>query len=433
MRRLSNPLEVIISGVVAGVANIDACAILSLLLIGSIYGFSLLWALVLGLLIYVVVLQLTSELTLMTRRGLVENIKSNMRPRETSLIVLSSVAANLSLLSAEVSGIAIPLASLFDLPLTVAIAASALLVFTTSSLKPCNLADKVLMALCLVAFLAIVFKVPPNPQAVVAGLIAPGLSAEPEYWVGAMAMMGIAVGPNVILFEAGDLVEKRAGEESLMRALASIVIGALFCLVICLAVMTYGAALPLAQEDLGAAVEVSIRTFGRAFTMVFLIGLLASSILSAIVTSQSTIALLSEACGLRGERRGLREWVAWSAAITIVSTLPVLLVTNLIKIAFVAAIINSVAAVPLLIYLVKLCTNPSLMGDVEIKGVMKVILQATVGVSAAINIGGVLLMVAKRPLLGYVTLPADVLILAIAVPLAFAMRRLSFIKRGVVR
>ncbi|MCX8204365.1 MAG: divalent metal cation transporter [Candidatus Nezhaarchaeota archaeon] len=435
-RKTSDTLELFTSGVVAGISNIDACAILCLLSISSIYGFSLLWALMLGLLIYIVVLQLTSELALVTGKGFAENLKSNACAHKVSLIVLLSVAANLSLLSVQVSGMAISLASLFDLPLTIAIAASAAIIFTTSSLKPCNLVDKVLVVLCVIAFSAVVLKAPPDYRAVVAGLVSPGLSIEAEYWVAAIAMMGISVGPNIIFYEASDLVEKGIKEEALLKALTSIIVGVLVCLVICLAIMTYGAALPPIPEDLTTAIKASISTFGRAFTTIFLIGLLASSLLAAIVTHQSTVALLSEVYGWRGvgARRDSKAWVVWVAIITIASTIPVLVVSKLVKLALAAAVINSIAAIPLLNYLVKLCTDPSLMGGIEVKRGMKVTLQIAVGTSIAVNAGGILIIVASRPLLGYITLPADLLILAAGAALtALIIKRLSFIKKGGAR
>lgn len=432
MGRVSSTLDVVTSGIVAGISNIDACAIISLLFVSSVYGFSILWALVLGLLIYAAVLQLAVELTLATGKGFAENLKGSARTSELSLIVVSMVAANLSLLSAQVGGMAVSLASLFNVPLTTAILASAALVFVASSLKPCNLVDKVLVSMCLVAFLAVALRTPPEPLSVVAGIIAPDLSIEPGYWVAVMAVMGISMGPNVILFEASDLIERGVRGESLLKALASVLIGTIASLAIALAIMGYGRALSLAHEDLAAAIEGSVHSFGRAFTTIFLLGLLASSTLASIVTHQSTVALLSEVYGWRGagSRRSAKAWVAWTGAITIISTLPVLLVPKLVKISLVAAVINGIAAIPVLVYLIKLCTRPSLMGGVEIGRAMRAILQVAVGAFIAINVGSLLIIMVERPLLGYVTLPADLLILAIGAPLAMAVRRLSLIRRG---
>jgi len=428
-------LKTIVPGVLAGISNIDACAVLCLLSIGSVHGLSLLWALVLGLLLCAFILQLASEIALVTGKGLAENLRSILSPGGVSLTVLTSVAANISLISTEVAGMAIALSTLLGLPLTLAIAASAAIVFTVSAARSLNLIDEVLIALSFtsIVYVLMAFRAAPSPQSIIAGVLTPKVSMSAEYWVSVLAIMGMAVGPNVLFYEACDLVEKGAGEGQLMKAMASPVVGTMVSLIICTAIMICGASLPSVSESLVEVVEAFAKTLGSASTLLFSLGLFACSLLAAVVALHSTVALLSETYGWRGvgRRRDDRAWLTWTAAISLASALPVMLVAEPVKIAIVSGVMCSIATIPPLLSIARLCTDPTVVKGFEDRGFVKAVVWVIVGLFTIINLGGFALIMAEHPVLGYVTLPVDLLIVAMGAPMALILlRKLVYVRRG---
>ena len=103
MRGKEGLFKAVAPGILAGISNVDACAVLCLLSISSTYKYSLLWALILGFLLYAFTLQVASEVALVTGKGLAENLRERFGVGELSLTVLTSVAANVSLISAQVA------------------------------------------------------------------------------------------------------------------------------------------------------------------------------------------------------------------------------------------------------------------------------------------------------------------------------------------
>ena len=199
-----------------------------------------------------------------------------------------------------------------------------------------------------------------------------------------------------------------------------------------MAIVTCGASLPSVSEDLSEAVAVFASGFGGASTLLFSLGLFASSLLAAVVTLHSTVALLSEAYGWRGVgiRRDNKAWVAWAAVITLASALPVAFVAKPVKVAVVSSAICSLATIPPLVSMAKMSTDPSIMKGLEPSGTMKALTWIIVCFFVAVNLGGLSLILVKKPLLGYVTLPLDLVVIAVAAPLASAvLRKLSLSRR----
>ncbi len=427
--------KIMAPGVLAGIQNVDACAILCLLSIGAAYRYSLLWAVVLGFLLYTFILQVASEVALVTGKGLAENMKERFSEKHVSLTVFTSVAANISLISAELAGMAIALSALFNLSLVTAAIVSALILLAVACTRSLDLIDEVLIALSLtfIAYVILAFAANPNPLKVVEGFIKPAATFDGGYWIAVLAVMGMAVGPNVLFYEASDLAEKGVKENSLIQAMLSAVVGSLISLAICIAIVVCGAGLGTVSENMIEAIEAFKQVFGEASIFLFSLGLFAGSLLAAVITLHSTVALLSETYGWRGvgPKRDNKVWPIWVAVITIASVLPLILITKPVKVAIVSSVLSSLATVPPFVLLAKLCCDSRIMKGFEIKGYMKVVAWLIVAFFSIINLGGLLLVLYDRPILGYVTLPLDLLVLLVgasAIPLV--LKGLSLMKEG---
>jgi len=425
-------LKAVAPGLLAGVSNVDACAVLCLLSVGATYGYSLLWALALGFLLYAFTLQLASEVALVTGRGLAENIRGRFGDAASSLVVLTAMAANLSLITAEIAGAAVAISAVIGLPLRAsAIVASAALLAITCT-KSLDVVDEALMALsgALLAYPVLASILGADGASLVEGLVRPLITNAPDYWLAMLAVVGMALGPNVLLYEASTLVERGAREGELPEAMASCVVGSLVSLAMCIAIVVCGVHVGEASETMIEAVEVFRRVFGGAAAPIFSSGLFAGSMLAAVITLHSTIALLSETYGWRGVEGG-RAWALWSAILTAASLMPLLAVSKPVKVAIVSSILSSVATIPPLIMLAMLLCDGGLMRGFEAKGYMKAVTWVVVAFFTAVNVAGLMAASATRPLLGYVTVPLDLLVaglIALASPYLAMGARL--IRRG---
>lgn len=377
-------------GVIAGISNVDACAVLCLLSVGSAYKYSLLWALALGFFICVFSLQLASEITLATGRGLVKNLKERLNSRTMPFIIVTLVAANLSLISVEIGGIVVALNILLGMPLSVATAVSALIVFAVSSTKSLRLLNKVLIALSLglSAFLIAALRSGLKPEALALGFLRPSLSTDAGYWMAVLAVIGMIMSPNTLLYEASDLAEGGVNEGSLVKALTGPLAGSAISLIMWVAIVACGACLPSEPGGLLEAFKDFTSTLGPAFAVLLAIGLFAGSLLTAVVTLQSTAALLSEAYGWRKDGGA---WVAWTALITLASALPMHLMPEPFKVAIASSIICGLATTPVLVSVAVMSLDASLMRGLEVKGPVKALTLLITGFFVAIELGGIIM------------------------------------------
>jgi len=436
LRQRAGLFKVIAPGLLAGISNVDACAILCLLSIGAVYRYSLLWALTLGLLLYTFTLQVASEVALVTGKGLAENIRERFGGGASSITVLTSMAANISLISAEIAGAAVAITALTEAPLQLSAAIAALILLVIACTKTVDLVDEVLIVLSmtLVAYLVLVFTVGVDYTGLLSGLIKPGLQLDAEYWVAVLAIIGMAIGPNVLLYEASDLVEKGVGEKALPHAMVSSFIGSMVSLVICVAIVVCGGYLGKASETMIEAVDAFRAVFGQASTPLFSLGLFAGSMLAAVITLHSTIALLSETYGW-AKVGGRATWPTWATIITLASLTPTLLVAKPVKVAIVSSVLSSIATIPPFVFLAKLFCDSNLMRGLEARGYIKAVTWIIVAVFVSINVGGLLVAVLEKPVLGYINVPADLLVLLLGASLAPYMikgLRGLFNRRGLI-
>jgi len=124
--RLLIILSMVGPGLIAANAGNDAGGITTWSVIGSRYGYSLIWLLVLITPVLAIVQEMNARVGVVTGRGLAGLIRENFSLRLTALAMLATVVANFGTTVAEFSGVAAA-ASLFHVPSWVAVPVTAVL------------------------------------------------------------------------------------------------------------------------------------------------------------------------------------------------------------------------------------------------------------------------------------------------------------------
>ena len=113
--RLLIVLSMVGPGLIAANAGNDAGGITTWSVIGSRYGYSMLWILVLITPVLAVVQEMNARIGVVTGRGLAGLIRENFSLKMTALAILAMVVANFGTTVAEFSGIAAA-SGLFGVP-----------------------------------------------------------------------------------------------------------------------------------------------------------------------------------------------------------------------------------------------------------------------------------------------------------------------------
>lgn len=430
MKGRQSLLETLSPGILSSLQNIDACTILCLLSIGPIYRFNVLWSLALAFLLYTFTLQVASQIALSTGMGLAENIKREFNGRVVSLTVFTSLLANISLISAQLAGMAVALSILFKISLPLAAVVSTFIVFAVAYTKTYNLIDRVLIVLSFmsVAYFIVAYNTNPNLSEVMIGFVKLNLTLDEGYWIAVLAILGIPLGPNALFYEAGDLAQKGVKKESLVKVMVSPFIGSIVSLAIGTAILICGANLSIVSENLIEVVEAFKSCFGEASALTFSLGLFAGSLLTAVVNINSTSYILSETYGHKGVvfGNGDKSWAMLVVVLTLGGLPPLLLVGKPVKVAMVASVLSSLTTILPLILLIKLYCNRRVMKGFEAKGFTKASSWFIASSLVFFNIAGLAVIVYNRPLLGYVTIPLDFIVILAALLIAmFVFRALK--------
>ncbi len=199
--------------IVASVAYMDPGNYATNIQAGAGYGYKLLWIVLLANLIAMVFQALSARLGIVTGKNLAELSRDNFpKPVVWIMWVISEIAAMATDL-AEFLGGAIGLALLFDLPLMVGMAITAIitygiLIFERAGFRPIELIIGTLVAVIGLCYLAEILIAPVDWKAAGLGLIQPSMPDSAALTI-AVGIIGATVMPHAIYLHSG-LTQSRA-------------------------------------------------------------------------------------------------------------------------------------------------------------------------------------------------------------------------------
>ncbi|WP_345031572.1 Nramp family divalent metal transporter [Kutzneria kofuensis] len=277
---------------VAAVAYIDPGNFATNITAGGLFGYRLLWVIVVANVTAMLVQYLSAKLGIATGRDLPELCRQHFpRPVSRGLWVQAELVAMATDL-AELVGAAVGLNLLFGVPLPIAGVLTAVVAFGVLALeqrgrRPFELAIAALFGVVFLGFAYDVTTVGAHGREVVAGLV-PGF-AGPDSVLLAVSIIGATVMPHVIYLHSA-LTKKRAHHRSelsrhtLLRSQAVDVLLALGTAgLINMAMLVLAASLPIAGDPILSAHDSLGRMVGGGAALAFAVALLASGVSSSSV------------------------------------------------------------------------------------------------------------------------------------------------------
>ena len=224
--------------------------------VGSRFGLSLAWAVVVGVVGICIFAQMSGRVAAVSGRATFELIRERLGPRLAVLNLGASFMINLMTLTAEVGGVALALqlASSVDYLLWVPFAAVAiwLVIWRVKFTIMENVAG--LVGLCLIGFAVGLFLLGPD-WGELARQATLGLSTGTEqvstYWFYAVALFGAAMTPYEVFFFSSGAVEEGWTVKDLGQSRANVLVGFPLGGVLSLAIAGCAAVVLVASADLG--------------------------------------------------------------------------------------------------------------------------------------------------------------------------------------
>jgi NRAMP (natural resistance-associated macrophage protein)-like metal ion transporter len=359
--------------ITANVDN-DPGGILTYSQAGAKFGYALLWTLIPTTIALIVVQEMAARMGAVTGKGLADLIREEFGLRATFFTMVVLGLADLGNIVAEFAGLASGM-GIFQVSKYLVVPLGALLVWTVvvkGSYKP---VEKILILFSLIYFAYPVSAIlaHPNWRQAIHDTIVPVISSKSDYLVLVVGLVGTTITPWMQFYLQASIVEKGIGKRQYGLCRLDVILGciitdviAFFIVVACAATLYVSGNHDIG--DVGQAAQALKPLAGRFAALLFAIGLINASLLSAAILPLATAYNICEGLGVEsGINKKFSEaptfyWIytfliAGGAGFVLIPRLP------LIKVILFSQVANGVLLPFVLIFMLKLVNKTELMGN----------------------------------------------------------------------
>jgi NRAMP (natural resistance-associated macrophage protein)-like metal ion transporter len=376
-------------GIVAAAAGDDAGGIATYASVGAMYGYKLLWAMVLVTISLVLVQEMCARMGAVTGKGLTDLIREQFGVGWTLFVVLIVLIANTGVTASEFVAVA-AVANLVGIPGWLAVPPVAFLIWWLVVKGSYHRVEKVfvLLSLALFSYVAAAFLAKPDWAEVGRAFVTPTIIWEAPALQILVALIGTTITPYMQIIVQSSVVEKGVTPRDYKYTRFDTVFGAIMSDVIAVFIIiataaTLHAAGTTSIETAADAARALEPAAGQFAALLFSAGLLGASMLAAGVLPLATAYSVTEALGFeKGVSMSFEEapvfvglftvLVGVGAAIAMIPGLPFFAVLIAVQ------VLNGALLPILLVFVVKLASDKQIMGEHAIGPVYKVLAWATV-------------------------------------------------------
>jgi len=371
--RLLIILSMVGPGLIAANAGNDAGGITTWSVIGSRYGYSMIWILVLITPVLAIVQEMNARVGVVTGRGLAALIRENFSLKVTALAILATVVANFGTTVAEFSGVAAA-GGLFGVPAYVGVPVVAVGLWFLVTRGSYRKVERVLLVLgfVLVTYIVAGILASPDWSAATRGALVPHVQMNSLWLFTVVAAVGTTLTPWGQFFIQAAVVDKKISLRQFVYTKYEIYVGSVmmttvdFFIVLACAGTLYkeGIVITSAQD----AARALAPFLGAAAEYLFGLGLLSVSILAAGVLPLATAYVVCEAFGFEsGLDSSFREAPVFNGIITFLLLVPAAVAVipglPLVKVILVAQSLNGILLPVILVFTLLIINNPQVMGE----------------------------------------------------------------------
>jgi Mn2+/Fe2+ NRAMP family transporter len=393
-------------GIVTASAGNDASGVVTYASAGALYGYNLIWVMVLLFPALAIVQEMCARMGAVTGNGLTDLIREEFSIRWTAFVMFALLVANSGVIVAEFVGVAAA-AEIFGISKYIAVPVMGFVLATLIVRGSYRRVERVFlaMALLLLCYPVAAFLAHPDWTDVARKTVHPSVQVNGAYLFLVITLIGTTISPFMQLYVQSSVAEKGVHPQDYAVTRADVYIGSFFAnTVAILIIVATGATLYVQGITINNAADAARAlepVAGPAARLLFGIGLLGASLLAAGVLPLATAYGLSEAFGFeRGIGRGWRDapaflgiftgMIAFGVLFTLIPGLP------LVRVLLFTQLINAIALPILLISILRLVNDPNVMGEYRNGAVYNVIAWTT-----AIVVGLLSLMLLVNTVLGF--------------------------------
>lgn len=365
-------LGVIGPGIIAASAGNDSGGISTYSVAGARYGYTMLWMMLAMTPSFAIVQEMAGRMGAVTGKGFAALIRERFGLRPTFVAMLLLLTSNAATTVAEFAGIAAAM-ELFGVSRLISVPIAALAVWMLVTRGSYRNVEKVLLALSsvFVSYVLAAFLARPDWGEVARSFVTPRIVPTQAFIALAIGLTGTTIAPWMQFLVQSNIVDKGTTIKEWALARWDVIVGALSAnLVACFIIITTGTVLHPAGitiQDAGEAARALAPLAGPYAELLFSVGLLSASVLSAAVLPLTASYAICEAFGWEAGLdhtwneapafNGLYTFVIFAAAAVIL--VPRL---DLIAIMLLSQVVNGVMLPFLLIFMMVIINDQRVMG-----------------------------------------------------------------------
>lgn len=392
-------------GLVTGAADDDPSGIGTYSQVGAASGFGLLWTTVFALPLAAAVQEATARLGLVTGRGLASLIKSRF-PRWVLFAAVTVVAvANTFNIGADIGSMAAATRLLVPVPHAVLVVLFTAAMALIEVFVPYRTYSRILRWLCLsiASYVIVLFFINVSWTSVLSHTFVPRLHMDRSTIAAVIALFGTTISPYLFFWQGAEEVEEITADggvpdptdEHMAAMRGDVVFGMGSGVLVMFAIMVTAAATigRNGSVTISSAEEAAqaLRPFaGDLAGLLFTLGIVGVGLLAVPVLAGSTAYAVSEAFGWR-EGLGLKLGQARLFYLVIVASMfggfaMTAAGINAVRALYLAAILNGIAAPPLIVLIALLSGSRGIMGDRVSGRTSRALLWTAAAVSTALPV-----------------------------------------------
>jgi Mn2+/Fe2+ NRAMP family transporter len=388
--RLIAFLAVLGPGFITANVDNDPGGILTYSNAGAQFGYKLLWTLIPTTVALIVVQEMAARMGAITGKGLSDLIREEFGLRATFFTMLVLGCADFFNIVAEFAGLASGM-GIFGVSKYFAVPVGALLVWTLVVRGRYRPVERILLFASIIYFAYPIsaFLAKPDWNAALKHTFIPSLSSDPAYLVVIVGLIGTTITPWMQFYLQAAVVEKGIDQRQYGLCRVDVITGCIitdvvaFFIVVACGATIYHPGHPEMKDFAEAA--VALRPFaGRFASLLFAIGLINASVLSAAILPLATSYNICEGLGFEsGVNKRFSEapifyWlytllVGGGAAVVLIPHLP------LLKFILYSQVANGILLPFVLVYMLLLINRSRLMGSYKNRAWQNAIAWGTAG------------------------------------------------------
>ena len=313
MRKALYFLTLLGPGLITASAGNDAPGIATYSVVGSTYGYNMLWVILVIVIGIVLVQDMAARMGTVTGKGTADLIRERFGVKTTAIAMLALLIANLGTTVAEFAGVAAA-GELFGVSRYITVPIAGVLFGILILRGNYKKVEKVLLVLTLSAlsYVVTLFIVKPDWAQIAQSSVRPNIPMDAHYMMLVLAVIGTTITPWGIFYLQASIADKGKSVKDFGETRLDVVVGSIWGNIIsAIIIIVTAATLFKAGIVVTAAEEAALALApfaGEGSSILFAVGLLGASLLAVSVLPLSTTYAFCEAFGFeRGLNHSFKE------------------------------------------------------------------------------------------------------------------------------